>query len=496
MHRRGVSPLIAIILLTGIALSMALATYTFVTSNQDLIFDPAREARLETVNVTCGASQIDWWLNNTDRYPVEGEADLYIYDDSGLNTALTRSGLSLSGGFTRAFGSGVLTVSPGASLQRGGRYDLELAFGNGDVEASCVVGGAWWDRDWDYRRPVTVTSSHDRRLTEFPASVTLDTATPISNGKMQDDCRDIRVVDDGAVVEHSVASCDTASTTVRFAADVAAGATEEDAFIYYGNPAASARNVSTVSTRIVNGDFAAGDWRGWTTAPASAGGQTEFWIDDFPDTGSCTDPAGTSDGPCGYPAATRSILSSGSGDAVCSAGSGCPTPVLGDGTLTLDGSSNGGGYNGNIRSDTVTVPGGVHVHWWHNLQGRSSDTGRYDSATRWYGIANNTSAATAGEGPAWALVVDRGDRGRLDGDDWLYDMAAYGNENGGATTDITEEQIIDVTGLAGRDIRVYIENNQGGGGDDGLIQVDDLYWSDASGNEITLATSIGSELER
>ncbi len=492
--RRGISPVLAVVLLTGIVLVMSIGTYTFLNASQGTIFDPARQVDLRTVNVTCESDQVVWWLENTDDRAVEGTADLYIQEASGLNTTLTETGISTDADFVRPGGSGRLTVPLSGSLAPGRTYDLELAFDNAAEENRCQAGGTWWDLSWDYRRQVAVTNSHSTAVTDFPAGITLDTATLIASDKMADDCRDIRVVEGGDRVPHSVAACDTASTRINFTTDIAPGATEDDVNVYYGNPAASQVNVSTVPTRIVNGDFDQG-WTGWTTAPASAGGQTEFWIDDWPDSGSCTDPGGTSDGPCSYPAATHTILSSGSGNASCSPDSGCPTPVLGDGNLNLDGSSDGGGYNGNIRSDPVEVPGGVHVHWWHNLQGRSSDTGRYDSATRWYGTGNSTSAGGAGEGPAWAVVVDRGVAGEFDSVDWLYDMAAFGNGNGGATTDLVEEKTVDVSGLAGNTLRIYIEQNQGGGGDDGLIQIDDLYWSDAAGNKITLSTSVGAEQE-
>lgn len=491
--RRGVTPIIAIVILVGIAVGMGFSTYAFVTSSQDLIFGPARQVQLETVNVTCETDSITWWIENTDQYPADTPADLYISDADGLDTALTRTGLDITADFTDAYGAGSVTVTPGGTLTAGERYGLELAFGNGNVETSCIVGGGWWDRDWDYRRPVTVSSTHGSALTDFPASVTLDTATLISNGKMGLACRDLRVVEDGEMVSYSIAGCDTASTTVRFTTDVAPSATEEDVHVYYGNPAASGRNVSTIPTRIVNGDFSDGTWTGWSKAPDTSGGTTEFWIDEWPDDGTCTGPqTGTSDGPCGYPASNVTLLSSATGDAQCSPGSGCPTPVLGDGVLTLDG-SNDGGYNGNIRSDAVQVPGGVHLHWWHNLQGRSADTTRYDGSTRWNGTANATSS-TEGEGVVWAVVVDGDADNDLDADDWIFRRNVSASDNIGGTHDYVTEKVIDVSGRVGSSVRVYLEQNQGGGGDDGLIQVDDLYWSDAAGNEITLSTVLGSEI--
>ena len=202
-------------------------------------------------------------------------------------------------------------------------------------------------------------------------------------------------------------------------------------------------------------------------------------------------PSGTTDSPCNYGAGRIDVLNAAEGDAVCGADSGCPTAVVGDGaSLTLSGG--GSAYNGNIYSDSYKVPGGVYIHWWHNLQGRSSDALRYSTATRWYGTPQ-AYTVTEGEGPAWALVKDGNADNDIDDGDSIIDSYAWGYENGGATTSVNEEKAIDVTSYAGDYIKVYIESSHGGGGDDSLIQIDDLFWSDSAGNEINLFSSAGSE---
>jgi len=230
---------------------------------------------------------------------------------------------------------------------------------------------------------------------------------------------------------------------------------------------------------IKDGKFESHDWVGWSYHPA------EFWLDDWPDDGDCVTPTGTNDNPCSDPAATIAVLDTADGDAVCSSGSGCPTPVLGDASLTLTGSDSGG-YNGNIISDSFKVPdidGPIYIHWWHNLQARSADAGRYDGSSRWYGTAD-AYTSTEGEGVAWALVHDVDADNDIDGDDRIIDSAIYASDNYGSTISKNEEIEVDVSSYKGEYIRVYIEINNGGGGDDGLIQIDDLYFSDSQGNEI------------
>jgi hypothetical protein len=322
---------------------------------------------------------------------------------------------------------------------------------------------------------------------------TVDTATLISGGKMQSDCDDIRITDvNGNLLDYDYENCNNASTTIIFELSRIDAGMNAVAYFYYGKSTASqGNNKKTIASRIINGDFSSSDWTGWTSTPATDGGTTEFWIDDWPDDGDCVNPSGTSDGPCNYGAGRIEVLSSAEGDAVCAPGSGCPTPVVGDGaSLTLGGS--GSAYNGNIYSDSYEVPGGVYIHWWHNLQGRSSDAGRYSTATRWYGTPQ-AYTVTEGEGPAWALVKD-GDRDNdIDESDEIISWDAWGAENGGVTTDKNEQKIIDVRSYSGEYVKVYIESTHGGGGDDSLIQIDYLYWADSAGNEIDLLSSTGSE---
>ena len=55
---------------------------------------------------------------------------------------------------------------------------------------------AWFNDAWRYRVK-TVISNAGSAQTDFQVSITLDTATAITDGKMQSDCDDIRVTDVG-----------------------------------------------------------------------------------------------------------------------------------------------------------------------------------------------------------------------------------------------------------------------------------------------------------
>lgn len=66
---------------------------------------------------------------------------------------------------------------------------LALLFGIGHVQAQCLAG-------WQYQRVITIdNSSNSNALTDHEVLLTLDTQTPISNGRMESNGDDIRFTD-------------------------------------------------------------------------------------------------------------------------------------------------------------------------------------------------------------------------------------------------------------------------------------------------------------
>lgn len=97
---------------------------------------------------------------------------------------------------------------------------------------------AWFDDTFQYRQKVEITNSGSAQ-TEFQVSITLNTSTLISNGKMQADCDDIRITDNNGkllphVIEEGSAPCNNASTKIwtKIPSILTTGQT---LYIYYGN---------------------------------------------------------------------------------------------------------------------------------------------------------------------------------------------------------------------------------------------------------------------
>lgn len=101
----------------------------------------------------------------------------------------------------------------------------------------------WWNETWMYRKAVNITNNSGSTLTDFQVSITLDTASLISAGKMQSDCDDIRITDvNGNVLPHWIEEnnpgCNNAATKIwtKVPSIPTSGAT---VYVYYGNSSAS-----------------------------------------------------------------------------------------------------------------------------------------------------------------------------------------------------------------------------------------------------------------
>ncbi len=93
---------------------------------------------------------------------------------------------------------------------------------------------------WKYRRPITISNTSGP-LTDYQVSVTLDTLSLISAGKMRSDCGDIRITDsDGiSLLNYWLESgCNSASTKLWVKVP-AVPSGNKIAYVYYGNSEAT-----------------------------------------------------------------------------------------------------------------------------------------------------------------------------------------------------------------------------------------------------------------
>ena len=108
---------------------------------------------------------------------------------------------------------------------------------------------AWWSSDWDYKRPNTVVSNGT--LTNFPYLLNgtgyLDTATLISDGKMDASCNSIRMVNGSEdselsfeIANNTVTTygCNQPKTEIWVRNNVSSGSNTQD-YVYYNDTSAS-----------------------------------------------------------------------------------------------------------------------------------------------------------------------------------------------------------------------------------------------------------------
>ncbi len=106
----------------------------------------------------------------------------------------------------------------------------------------------WWDTNYLYRFNIDVTTganSPDKGYQDYTARIPVfDTATLIANGQMQNSCDDLRILFFNGVsyqeLERHVINCNSATTDIRFAlaANIAASSSDDNYYLYYGNPTA------------------------------------------------------------------------------------------------------------------------------------------------------------------------------------------------------------------------------------------------------------------
>ncbi len=108
----------------------------------------------------------------------------------------------------------------------------------------------WWDSDYTFRRNVTVTAgavTPDRGYDGYTLRIAgFDTQSLIGSGNMQASCNDLRVLfytgSSWTELARHVIGCNSTATDIRFMSPVnlGAGIGNDNFYVYYGSPTASA----------------------------------------------------------------------------------------------------------------------------------------------------------------------------------------------------------------------------------------------------------------
>lgn len=103
------------------------------------------------------------------------------------------------------------------------------------------TSASWFNDHWSYRQRISITNSHSSDLTEYQVLVEFDSTDLITDSKLQSDCDDLRFFDNqGRELDHFLtsATCNTNDTEVWVKLEESPANTDQDIFMYYGNPSA------------------------------------------------------------------------------------------------------------------------------------------------------------------------------------------------------------------------------------------------------------------
>jgi len=156
------------------------------------------------------------------------------------------TGVSSGNGFSPWFtAQNEYAVDAGSNVN-GTYVDTQSIDGSGEnfTGSTVLTGGLnWWNANYDYRRRVTITNNAALPLiANYSVSITIDTASLISSGKLMASGNDLRVVFDSGSswveLDREVDGINTPSTQVWFETQTAipVNASDNNYYLYYGNP--------------------------------------------------------------------------------------------------------------------------------------------------------------------------------------------------------------------------------------------------------------------
>ncbi|MDP2950182.1 MAG: hypothetical protein Q8P22_11660 [Chloroflexota bacterium] len=106
----------------------------------------------------------------------------------------------------------------------------------------------WWDTAYAFRRQITVATGANtpyKGYDDYSVQLGVDTASLVGSGKLQADCDDLRLAywngSSWVELNRDAYACNGGSTELWFKlqADIPASSSDDDYYLYYGNPLAS-----------------------------------------------------------------------------------------------------------------------------------------------------------------------------------------------------------------------------------------------------------------
>ena len=129
----------------------------------------------------------------------------------------------------------------------------------------------WWNLGYEYRSQITIDNNVASTLgSGYSVCLDLDTVSLISDGKMLPSGNDLRILclnmSSWIELDRHIVDMNTSSTQVWFKteADISASGSDNDYYMYYGNPSAGTPPANKSNVYLLWDDFNDGDYDGWT----------------------------------------------------------------------------------------------------------------------------------------------------------------------------------------------------------------------------------------
>jgi flagellin-like protein len=252
-NRKGLSPVVAAIILIAVTVAVAIAATTWLGS---ISFSFMKTEQLNIVNPDWASdmSYIDITARNSGTDPI-------IISTVEMNNRIVNDFTFRSGSATLNAGeSAVIRVTD--SFVPGAKYEFWIVTSSGNKFPSLTSAPTtstshieWWDVSYDHRKHTTITNNLGSTISSgYSVCLTMDTASLVSSGKMLSNGDDLRIVywDGNSFTEldRDIIDMNTDSTQIWFKtqADIDPSGTDDSYDMYYGystveNPPENKKNV-------------------------------------------------------------------------------------------------------------------------------------------------------------------------------------------------------------------------------------------------------------
>lgn len=144
-----------------------------------------------------------------------------------------------------------------------------------DRYESFIEGLNWWNLNYSYRTQTTIVNNAPSLLrTNYSVSIAMDTAFLVSAGKILSNGNDLRVVywssGNWMELDREVKNMNSTSTQIWFETQspIAASGSDNNYFVYYGNPTAGSPPANQNKVYLLSDDFNRADNPNITTEPS------------------------------------------------------------------------------------------------------------------------------------------------------------------------------------------------------------------------------------